>query len=293
MIFSSDTNNYYFKAMFMVLSESLSRYYEMPIHSMDNRKEIKYREKIQPHENTFKNPENWIKAMRKEKYEIPILLKENVAEFNGRILEIGAGSCWLSSVLSKFPKVQEVYALDFSRRILTEIAPRVMDHLKADASKIVRVRGSFYDLRRLGKQFDFVVCDETLHHADYPIILLKQICKVLSEDGLLISIREPIAPKLPILKFVGKRIFGFREKRLGVTENNYTLNEWHKLFRLSGFAMTCYTLHPTSENLSINSFPLMHNLFSCAFKIVFGVNSNLVAFVAKGCRKTTNLIHQS
>ena len=277
----------------MVSSESLSRYYEMPIHPMDNTKELKYREEIQPHENTFRNPKNWIQAMRKEKFEIPILLKENVAEFHGRILEIGAGSCWLSSVLSKFPEVQEIYALDFSRRILTEIAPMVMDYLKANASKIVRVRGSFYDLLHLGKQFDFVVCDETLHHADYPIILLNQICNVLSEDGLFVSIREPIAPKLPILNFVGKRMFGFRERRLGVTENTYTLSEWRKIFRHSGFEMNCYALHPTSENLSANAFPLLHNVFSCAFKIVFGVNSNLVAFVAKKCLKARALIRQS
>ena len=258
------------------MAESRSKYFELAVHPMDNLEELKYREEVQPTEKTFRSSQNWIAAMRKEKFRIPELLRRNGVDFHGRILEIGAGSCWFSSLLSKFPEVEEVYALDFSGRILLEIAPAVMDYLGADAAKIVRVRGSFYDLTRLNKKFDLVVCDETLHHAADLGKLLKQIYRVLRDDGLIVSMREPIAPRLPVLNYVSKRMFGHRERKYGVTENTYALDEWDRIFRDSGFDVTYYSLNLAPERRSVVSA-----IPGPVLKMVYGANLKLLAFVAK------------
>lgn len=247
----------------------MSRYVELSLDSLINQRELNYREKIQPFETTFGTVENWISAMRVEKYGIPDFLRSKGICFKGSILELGAGSCWLSALLSKCPDVQEVYALDFSRRILVEIAPAVIDYLHGDADKIVRVRGSFYDLVRLGKKFDFVVCDETLHHADHPCRLFSQISHVLKDHGLIVSMREPIASTLPFLNFIQKATFGCRERKFGVTENIFRLAEWKRMFRGFGFEMTCYSVKSCSR------------FRKSVFRTVSGVDSNLTVFVAR------------
>jgi len=265
----------------LVSSEFLSRYFEIELHPMDNTDEIKYREEIQPQEEMFNHPQRWIKNMRKEKLKIPLILKKKGIEFRGRILEIGAGSCWFSSVLSKFPEVKEVYALDFSKHILTKVAPAMMDYLNADSKKIVRVRGSFYNLIRLGKKFDFVVADETLHHADYPIKLLNGIGNVLKQDGRIVFIREPIASRMPILGSVNKRISGSRERKYGVTENIYTLNEWYEIFQKANFDVTCYFLRLTSKYRLARASWFSRNIPSVALNIIYGVDSMPIAFIGK------------
>lgn len=267
--------------MFMGSSESLSRYFEMELHPKDNLDEMEYREKIQPQEETFDHPQKWIKYMRKEKLKIPLILRERGIEFRGHILEIGAGSCWFSSILSKFHEVEEIYALDFSRHILKVVAPAVMDYLSANAKKILRVRGSFYNLIQLGKQFDFVVSDETLHHADYPIKLLNQISNVLKMDGRIVCLREPIVARLPIIRSISKRIFGSHERKYGVTENIYTLNEWHEIFRKGGFDFVCHPLRLPSKNSFVNALSRSNSMLSRALDIIYGVDSMPVAFVGK------------
>jgi ubiquinone/menaquinone biosynthesis C-methylase UbiE len=248
---------------------------------MDNLDELKYREKIQPHEQRFNHPQKWIRNMRKEKLKIPLFLKKEGVEWGGCILEIGAGSCWFSSVLSKFPEVKEIYALDFSEHILKSVAPAMMDYLNANAGKIVRVRGSFYNLISLGKQFDFVVCDQTFHHADYPIELLNQINKVLKRDGRVVCLREPIAPKLPILRSISQKIFGAKERKYGVTENIYTLSEWREIFVKGGFDVVVYPLRLPSKKILVNALSHSSSILSRACNAIYGIGSIPAVFVGK------------
>ena len=272
-------------------SEVLSRYSEMELNPLDNLDEVRYRERIQPREKIFYCPQEWIKHMRKDKFKIPAILKENGVKFAGHILEIGAGSCWLSSILSKFSEVEEICALDFSRHVLKIVAPEVMDYLKADAMKIVRVRGSFYDLNRLDRRFDFVVADQTLHHADYPFKLLDDISNVLRSDGRIIFIREPIAPKIPILKSVMKRIFGSHERKYGVTEKTYTLDEWREIFWKGGFDIVCYPLPVSPEKLFFKMLLRARtcaSFLSFAHNIIYGIKAMNIAFVGKKRAKELN-----
>lgn len=207
----------------------------LPFSTKANLDELAYRNKIQLSEKKYATIDKWKKFTQFGVLNIiPFLLKQGVF-FKGKILEIGAGACWLSSELSKIDKVQEVYALDFSDVILRQIAPHIMHYLGANTSKITCVVGDFNDLRFEDRTFDFVVCDATLHHSSNLPWLLNQIRKVLKDDGTVVAFREPILSPLKLLaKFQEKR-FGVEEKKYGVTENIYNLNEWREYFDRAGF----------------------------------------------------------
>jgi ubiquinone/menaquinone biosynthesis C-methylase UbiE len=195
-----------------------------------NLSELKYREEIQLREPQYESIQKWCKRAQDYIHIISFLEKEGI-RFYGMVLVLGAGSCWLPFTLSKLRTTQRIYALDFSKTLLTIVAPEIMRHLKADMSKIVRVRGDFYDLSYFKENsFDFVIYDAALHHADYPMITLREASRVLKSNGKLLCISEPVAPSLSPFKEFWKRKLGRRERKLGITENIFTLDEWRSIF---------------------------------------------------------------
>lgn len=146
-------------------------------------------------------------------------------DFHGKILEIGAGSCWLSALLSKIPAVRKVYALDISKDLLEMAQRNIINRLNGDKSKIEFINADFNSLPFKDNEFDIIVCDASLHHSSDPALLAKEIGRVLRNDGFLIAVREPIKP---ILYF---RNFGKNEIAKGATENIYSKKEWKKYFK--------------------------------------------------------------
>lgn len=91
----------------------------------------------------------------------------------GEILDIGAGSCWLTALISKIPKVKKIYALDISDDLLKFIGVKVIDRLKGEQEKIKFVCVDFKKLPFSDNKFDIIVIDAALHHArDLPSIPL-------------------------------------------------------------------------------------------------------------------------
>lgn len=155
--------------------------------------------------------------------------------FRGTILELGAGSCWLASLLSMEPAVEHVYAVDYSRHLLTVTAPEVMRWLGADTEKITRILGDFYRLDFPPESFDFVVSDASLHHATDLPRLLAGASRMLRRDAMLVAVREPVLPRWR----PGMRdTFGAVERSQGAVERIYAKKEWVVHFREAGFALT-------------------------------------------------------
>lgn len=163
-------------------------------------------------------------------------LKKDII-FSGNILEIGAGSCWFSAELSKIPDVNHIFSLDFSDRMLREVAPSIISALRADNNKIIRILGDYHKLPFDDNLFDFVVIDAALHHTNYLDIVLKEINRVLKSSGKIIAIREPIKsliwPLKKKLSFVDRHV-----KEYGVIENTYHLKQWNDFFKKAGFNLT-------------------------------------------------------
>lgn len=180
-----------------------------------------------------KNFQKWRSEIINKRVPLLSKVKEEI-NFFGKILEIGAGSCWLSAELSKIAKIHRIYALDFSKRVLLEVAPIITRLLKAREDKIIRILGDFHKLPFSDGLFDFVVVDAALHHTNYLNVLFQEIHRVLKNEGVLAAIREPIKSFCwPIKKKIN--LVDRHVKRYGVIENTYSRKLWNRYFQEAGF----------------------------------------------------------
>lgn len=214
-----------------------SEYIEHPFTDELNLGELEYREKIQPHEEDYNEITKWKKIIDEIDREILNRLYRSV-EFKGVILELGAGSCWFGSTLSRIDSVEKVYCLDLSEHLLTNVAPHIMEYLGAETGKMVRVRGDFNRLHFSGSSLDFVVFDAALHHIpiDSFVKVFKEVHRVLKKQGKAAAVREPFLSSFPTARRRQKLDFGAHERRYGVEENIFSRNEWESMLSESGFS---------------------------------------------------------
>lgn len=121
--------------------------------------------------------------------------------------------------------------MDFSPKLLQELAPRVFDTLGANAGKITRMPGDFHKLDFPDSHFDFVVCSAVLHHAVNAVQVLREVKRVLRRGGQFVAIREPVRP---LIRF---RKLSKTQSRLvssGVNEHIYSLAEYLHFFDEAG-----------------------------------------------------------
>lgn len=198
--------------------------------------ELNYREEIQLNEDDYNEISKWLDRINDGRRKIMPFLCDTL-KIRGKVLEMGAGSCWLGSELSKIDAVTEVVCLDISEPILVKIAPHVMDHLNADENKITRVVGDFNKMNFESGMFNFVIFDAALHHIPSESMkrVLKEVKRVLRDDGIGVGIREPFLSPVPIYNFFSKRSFGYQGKRAGAVENVFTYRQWRKKFGDAGF----------------------------------------------------------
>jgi len=190
--------------------------------------------------------------------------------FFGEVLEVGAGSCWLSALISKTPGVRKIYALDISRDLLETIGADIICRLNGNKEKIEFINADFNNLPFENNKFNIAVCDASLHHAQNSSILLKEISRILKAGGFLIAIREPIKP------LIYWRKFGKSEIAKGATENIYSKREWKRYFKEAGLSLNIV------EDFSQNDFKTsVFRLF--LFRFLNGILFSRYHFFAKKC----------
>ncbi len=112
----------------------------------------------------------------------------------GQGVDMAAGAGWGTALLSRFPDVTKITAVDFSRHRLVDLAPAVFEALGADTSKIDRAVGSFYEVRLPSGSIDFCFLSQAFHHADNPLRLLGEAGRLLRPGGnIYILGEEPIS----------------------------------------------------------------------------------------------------
>ena len=109
----------------------------------------------------------------------------------GQVLEIGAGTFWLSSYLSTFDAVKAVVGVELSRERPIAFRDLTAELFGARREKITYAIGDMHRIARPDKTFDLVVCDATLHHADNLITVLREAWRVLKPGGWFVAFREP------------------------------------------------------------------------------------------------------
>jgi ubiquinone/menaquinone biosynthesis C-methylase UbiE len=198
-------------------------------------KELAFRETEGHLETEFGSEAEWERCVR-EVFPafVPFLTQRCGLYFRGRILEIGAGTCWFSGELSKITAVQEILATDFSPKLLKDFAPKVFGWQRAAAAKITRMPGDFHQLDLPANHYDFIVCSAVVHHAVDPVAMLREVRRMLRPDGRFVAIREPVLPALKLRKY------SKTQSRLidaGVNEHIYKLAEYRKFFEEAGLQL--------------------------------------------------------
>jgi SAM-dependent methyltransferase len=105
---------------------------------------------------------------------------------HGVVLDLGAGVCWTSAVVSHWPRVEQVHAYDFSEHRLMEIAPLVFQQLDADTSKIERHCTSMYPLPHPTASVDLVIFCQAFYMNGEPGAVMHDVARVLKPGGLLL-----------------------------------------------------------------------------------------------------------
>ena len=180
-----------------------------------------------------------------DNYRKPILRQiQDRIVFRGKIIELGSGISWCSIMLSRLENVDEIIALDRDKQRLAIGEKYFLPAYKGNADKITFLEGDFHNVPFDGSQFDFAVCDASLHHSDDLTGYLEEISRILKPDGRLIALREPILPSFWLLRIWRKFNFGRLEKKKGDIENIYSKEEWERYFQKAGFRVRFFECFP-------------------------------------------------
>ena len=147
----------------------------------------------------------------------------------GTVVELGAGSCWLSGLLARRPEIERVIAVEFSRRRLVDLAPFALAHVDAPPEKVERLLADFYDHGLDDGIAQLVVMDAAFHHAADPERLCRIAYDLLAPGGHFLLHREPTLSLLRRTREKGV------EDEFGDFERGYDWWTYLRLLRDAGF----------------------------------------------------------
>ncbi len=142
-----------------------------------------------------------------------------------RVLEPGAGRCWLSAELAR--RGAEVTALDItpapylglsSAEVFFEDEEIYFERVLADMQRLPFTDGSF----------DAVVATATLHHSPGLEALARELARVTRPGGMLLAANEPLLLPCRLTP---------AEEEAGAHEGSYTLGRWMRALRGAGWRL--------------------------------------------------------
>ena len=150
-------------------------------------------------------------------------------DIRGRVIELGAGSCWLSAEFSKMPEVEEVVAVDLSDNELLLKAPIALETFQANMEKMTFIVGNFNAAHFQPESFDVVAFARALHHSSDVRESLRQAHRLLRTGGRVIAFQEHIQPR--VLSPQRRRALARR------TTVELSLAQYRQAFAETGFRM--------------------------------------------------------
>lgn len=147
----------------------------------------------------------------------------------GTVVELGAGTCWLSATLACEPAVQRAIAVEFSRHRLEQLAPVAIAAIGAPAAKVERRRADFNAPGLPPGCADLVVTDAAFHHAADAGHLAAVAFELLRPGGTVLLFREPTLALLRRTRDHGV------EGDHGSFEHEYTARGYERALRAAGF----------------------------------------------------------
>lgn len=151
------------------------------------------------------------------------------------VLELGAGTCCLSLLLTNFQFVKEIHCLDISLKKMRDLLPLSIKQISSRPEKLKLIQGNIGEtLEFEDHSFDLVVSDAALHHSRSIWHTLLESSRVLKPNGLLVCQREA---------YLGQLTSGWKldellksdEVQSGVSENAYLKKQYEYYFKACGF----------------------------------------------------------
>lgn len=189
--------------------------------------ELRFRDEIEP-ELRGDGVVGWMRRKQLAQ-KLDHVLREAYVRPHGTVVELGAGTCWLSATLARDRQVQRAVAIEFSRHRLEELAPIAIAALGAPASKIERRRADFNAPGLPDACADLVVTDASFHHAADPDHLAAVAFRLLRPGGTVLLFREPTLALLRRTRDHGL------EGEHGSFEHEDTARGYERRLRAAGF----------------------------------------------------------
>ncbi len=166
-------------------------------------------------------------------------LPEMRRHFNNRsdvnILDLGAGSCTLSLMMSDETYVKNIEAVDISAKKMRDLSQKVHKEVGGKPEKLSFSEIDFNEpLPFADNQFDIVVMDAALHHSRNIWVTLSEIRRVLKPNGYFVAQREAYTSPLTH-KITFSRLLESPEAAAGVSENAYLKSQYDYYLRVNGF----------------------------------------------------------
>jgi len=169
------------------------------------------------------------KIIRKKRGSVVYYKKyiENKLDLSGKVLDLGAGFCWLGGILSKDSEIEEVWCSDVSRKAL-RIGNEIVKKKGYKITGLVRCKA--YKLPFPNNYFDNIVSSAFLHHVSSVPEVLQEIKRVIKPNGTYYGFLEP-ATSYIAKPFSWSKVKKAEKEHPGVAENVYTFSEWNKFFK--------------------------------------------------------------
>lgn len=156
----------------------------------------------------------------------------------GKVLDVGAGTCWLTAKASLLATVDQVFALDLSEKFACTTGVRILRHFNAELHKITFVISDFNEIPLGDETVDCALLFATIHHSLSPIKTLQEVARCLKKKGTLMILENPSSTI---------KIQGARKKSLelskSTTEVAYTKRELDYLIQVANIGtVQCFPL---------------------------------------------------
>ena len=180
-------------------------------------------------------------------------------DFSGKVLEIGAGTCWASALIKKEHPSSLVVATDISPYALEK---GVSVARLLESSVDYRISCDATHLPFAKAYFDVVLSNATIHHFPDPQQGVCEIWRVLGKDGKSCALGEVASGKF-FKALLTSRIgpAGKRARSLQVEEKVYSLKTWMHFFSVCGFKNITVDFDKTWEHKMYDWFTASYYRF--------------------------------
>lgn len=151
-----------------------------------------------------------------------LIVAEGISFDSSAILSLACGTCWLEGRLLSGKNVSLI-ALDFSQHRIHEIAPKTLAWYEMNPDQVTLVHGSMLDLKIHDGTQDIILLSQAFHHTNEPIALLREIRRVLKDEGVIIIVGEHFYRKSVRAKRAFKHIIKYMLNAGGVYRKIHSL----------------------------------------------------------------------